>query len=164
MDKFLVLLFLCSLIGCSTGQLPYRWVGDITHDPGLDKTDFLLCHREKDVRQYFNMSQGMMFEGEKSAIVGFFDKNFKPVDIQESGWLRIRFIVNCKGQSGRFRMLESDENYKERPFDKKISGQIFFLTQQLSGWKILYDDKDAVDYYQYLIFKIKDGRIVKILP
>ncbi|MBK6364630.1 MAG: hypothetical protein IPF52_14505 [Saprospiraceae bacterium] len=40
MDKFLVLLFLCSLIGCSTGQLPYRWVGDITHDPGLDKTDF----------------------------------------------------------------------------------------------------------------------------
>ena len=54
MDKFLVLLFLCSLIGCSTGQLPYRWVGDITHDPGLDKTDFLLCHREKDVRQYFN--------------------------------------------------------------------------------------------------------------
>jgi hypothetical protein len=164
MDKFLVLLFLCGLMGCSTGQPPYRWVGDIIHDPDSDKTDFLLCNREKDVRQYFNLNKWIEFEGEKSAIVAFFEKNFKPVNNLESGWIRIRFIVNCKGQSGRFRILESDEKYKERPFDKKISAQLFALTQQLTGWKILYDDKDAVDYYQYLIFKIKDGRIEKILP
>ncbi len=164
MDRFFILLFFCGLLGCSSGQPPFRWVGDIDPNPKLDNPNFLLCHSENDVRQYFNMSKGLSFEGEKPAIIRYFEKNYKPVDVLESGWIRVRFIVNCKGQSGRFRMLESDENYKERPFDKKISNQIFTLTTQLSGWKILEEKSEAVDYYQYLLFKIKDGQIVKILP
>ena len=61
-------------------------------------------------------------------------------------------------------MIEADENYRERPFDKQISQQLLALTQSLKGWKIITFEDNPVDYYQYLVFKIQDGNIEKIMP
>jgi len=38
------------------------------------------------------------------------------------------------------------------------------ITKSLSGWKILPNDEAPTDYYQYLIFKIKNGEIIEIMP
>lgn len=168
MKYFFILALTLSLYSCATekttGQKYLRWVGDIEHNPEIDDKNFVLCHGENNFRQYFNMSQGMQYEGEKTAIVNYFKEKYKPVNIQESGWVRIRFIVNCQGKSSRFRMIEADENYRERPFDKQISQQLLSLTQSLKGWKIITFEDEPVDYYQYLVFKIQDGNIEKIMP
>ncbi|TAF33013.1 MAG: hypothetical protein EAZ57_07130 [Cytophagales bacterium] len=141
-----------------------RWVDDIAHDAKLDGKKSHLCNDENSSIQYFNPTLGLQYEGEKTAIENTFYKKYKPVKVLESGWIRVRFIVNCKGEAGRFRVIESDENYTPRPFSPIITTQILKITKSLKGWKPLqYQDRPA-DYYQYVIVKIKNGNIEKILP
>ncbi|MBX2871091.1 MAG: hypothetical protein KTR30_03300 [Saprospiraceae bacterium] len=161
----LALLFL--LVNCATDKDKpryLRWVGDIEADTEMDGDTFQLCYSEARVKQYFNFSQGLQYEGEKTAIVETFRSNYKAVEVPQSGWIRIRFIVNCKGQSGRFRMTGSDTAYQEQVFDKKISDQLLSITQSLNAWKPLPDLEDPRDYYQYLTFKIENGALKEILP
>ncbi len=157
------ILVSCNSVDKNSQTYP-RWVGDIAHDPQIDGEHFQPCHGDDHIYQYFNMQGGLHFEGEKIAVERYFLKKYQPVKTNQSGWIRVRFIVNCKGETGRFRMLESDENYQERPFDEKISKQLLTLSKALKGWKIQTKDDEPVDYYQYLIFKIKNGEIEKVMP
>ena len=144
---------------------PYlRWVGDIEHDKKEDKADFFLCH-EQGAYQYFNFSEGLQYEGEKRAIENAYSKHYRPVtNNQQKGLLRIRFLVNCKGDTDRFRIIGMDENYQPQVFDKAITNQLIDIAKQLDGWKVLYDRDAPRDYYQYLIFKLENGVIKEILP
>lgn len=166
--RYLVFYFLTIIFSCSiekkTEQKYLRWVGDIEGDKNEEKNGFNVCYGDENIRQYFNMGEDLQFEGEKSNLVNYFVNHYKPVVINQSGWIRVRFIVNCHGESGRFRMIESDEDYKERPFDNRISKQLFELTKSLRGWKVLKFKDEPVDYYQYIIFKINNGNIEKIMP
>lgn len=147
-------------------EYPPRHIGDIEFDPKLDNPDFKLCNEEK-IYQYFNIGQSILYNGEKIALEKEFFEKYKPeIAKSESGLVRIRFIVNCKGETGRFRILGADENYKEKEFDKSITSQLLQITKELNNWGRLFDQEkqEGWDYYQYLIFKIEDGQIVKILP
>lgn len=141
-----------------------RWIGDIPGDPTIDDAEFKLCRGDKHVMQYFNMGEGLQYEGEKIQLVRQFEENFAPIDVPQSGWIRIRFIVNCAGKTGRFRLMESDQNYKEQTFDSRITDQLLTITKSLDGWEVLSENDQPVDYYQYLVFKIEDGQIKEILP
>ena len=139
-------------------------VGDIEHDPTLDDPNFTLCD-EKNTKQYHNLNYDMQYEGEKYAINKTFLAQYKPLKkSKDSGMVRIRFIVNCKGHSGRFRMISAGYDYKEKQIDKAITDQLMSITKGLTGWKKLSDKRGPKDYYQYLVFKITDGQIKEILP
>lgn len=60
---------------------------------------------------------------------------------KDSGMVRIRFIVNCKGQPGRFRMISAGYDYKEKQLDKAITDQLMSITKGLSGLEEL--DKES---------------------
>jgi hypothetical protein len=147
---------------------PYlRWVGDIEFDAESDNSDFQLCYSDKDIRQYFNFSKGVQYKGEKPAIIQYFMENYQAVSSKKSGLLRIRFIVNCKGETGRFRIMSMNADYQPMDFEPQISNQILKLTKQMEGWlPIEMDQMDnmKLDYYQYLIFKIHNGKIIEIMP
>ena len=141
-----------------------RWVGDSVYDPKLDDSEFEICRGENWVRQYFHYEDSFSFEGEKTAVVDHFMGQFKSVDSNESGWIRIRFIVNCKGETGRFRLTSSNNSYKPYRFDDRINYQLLNLTKSLRGWKVQDMKGITQDYYQYLVFKIENGQITEILP
>lgn len=141
-----------------------RWVGDISHDPVKDSETFALCNGELYTYQYFNDSNGMEYEGEKIAIINTFDFEYNLSIKNETGRVRIRFIVNCKGEAGRYRVLGMDENYKEKIFDSQITDELLRITKSLKGWKTKQISGKEIDYYQYLVFKLKDGQIEEILP
>ncbi len=167
-SKPLSLLFVfIALTSCSTEkeQSKYlRYVGDIEADTQLDDPAFKLCNDEVFLKQYFNFSQGLQYEGEMLKIKEQFELAYVPVEVNESGWVRIRFVVNCRGESGRFRMICSDEHYESREFDSRITDQLMSITKSLDGWKPLPDSENPDEYYQYLIFKIENGDIIEILP
>lgn len=141
-----------------------RWVGDIAVDERLDKASFQTCNGEN-VAQYFNFSNGLEYKGEKKALSQIFQEKYTPIsDDSQTGLIRIRFIVNCKGKTGRFRLIASDENYQSKEFDKAITDQLMAITQSLDGWSLQPDAENPQDYYQYLIFKIEQGNITEILP
>jgi hypothetical protein len=70
------------------------FVGDIPFDNKIDKKDFYLCD-EHNIPEYFEF-EGDYYIGEKIAIEKEFKKQYKPCSSQ-SGLVRIRFVVNCKG-------------------------------------------------------------------
>lgn len=163
--KQLVLLLI--FLSCTTSLFSQqtRWVDDILPDSLLDDPAFRICNNEDQVIQYFNNGKGMEYEGDKPALTDVFHKQYKPVvSIGQTGFIRIRFIVNCNGEPGRFRMLCSDLNYLPVQFDTKITDQLLAITKSLKGWKPKLWKESKVDYYQYLLFKIKDGNLIAILP
>jgi hypothetical protein len=167
-----VLLFLYTLLwsGCRSTEhnkqsVPtyLRNVGDIAYDPTLDKEDFELCNSD-DIKQYHNFLKGLRFKGEKIALERVFQKRYAHSRLEESGWIRIRFVVNCKGQTGRFRLLSANFAYEEMEFSHSITRQIVEITRGLDGWEILPNEDTPSDYYQYLVFKIEAGQITAIMP
>ncbi|HNP54087.1 MAG TPA: hypothetical protein PKK69_05705 [Ferruginibacter sp.] len=157
------LLFLSNSYGQTPASYP-AYVGDIAFDSTQDHRENNPCFDWR-VFQYFNDGNGMEFEGEKPAIERSFAAQYKsPLLEGETGLVRIRFLVNCKGQTDRFRIIAMDENYQEKTFAISITDQLLAITQSLKGWKIKKIRGFAVDYYQYLIFKLENGQLKEILP
>jgi len=139
-------------------------IGDIEFNKEIDKENFELCF-EKHIFQYFNNSGGLEYEGEKLAIEKEFTEKYKSEIIKnETGLIRINFVVNCKGKTDRFRLISMGENYEEKVFVKSITEQLMSIIKSLKGWKGKKYKEREIDYYQYLIFKIENGQLKEILP
>ena len=162
---FLLLIFIYN--SCSTprndGELAH-FVGDIYADAEQDDPQFMLCDDQEEVFQYFNFSRGMQIKGEKKALDRYIKTQFKNTKASDNGYVRVRFIVNCKGETGRFRLLVSDLQFKEASLSKELTSQLMQITKGIKGWQIIYHDGKNRDYYQYLTFKIVNGDIKEILP
>lgn len=141
-----------------------RWIGDISFDESKDSKKFVLCNDESQTYQYFNDSNGLEYDGEKISIISTFNSEYHIYKKDETGLIRIRFMVNCKGETGRFRVLGMDDNYKAKNFNLTITSELLRITKSLTGWKSKIINGRPIDYYQYLIFKLENGKIVEILP
>ena len=167
MKQFLLITILLSaLYSCgqqSQSATDYpEHVGDIAFDATLDDPNFKICN-EKGIAQYYNFG-GVRFKGEKPKITEHF-QNYKEIQAPgETGYITIRFIVNCEGKTGRFRIQEMDNDYKAKSFRKEIHDQLLSLTKSLDGWVIAINQGYLFDYYQYLTFKIEDGKLIEIMP
>ncbi len=82
--------------------------------------------------------------------------------------VRIRFLVNCAGEAGRFEVLELDPNYQKRPFDRRITDQLLTIcrTELSRGWLPGSDSgsEGTFDYVQLITFRLRDGAITEIFP
>lgn len=161
--SILLLIFSCKSREVNTERYP-PMVGDITFDQQMDDPDFKVCN-ENQVLQYYNFNKGLQYKGEKAAINQHFNAGLKNKSLLgESGFLTIRFIVNCEGNTGWFRTEGMDKDYEEKEFNKELVDEILKLTKQLDGWVIGTIDTHPLDYYQYLTFKIVDGKLIEIMP
>jgi hypothetical protein len=141
-----------------------NYVGDIEFNAEIDSKDFELCNAKRTF-QYFNIGEGLEYDGEKWALEKEFATKYKSeIAKNETGLIRINFVVNCKGKTDRFRIIAMDENYHEKVFNKSITEQLMSITKNLTGWKSKKYEEIGIDYYQYLIFKIENGQLKAILP
>ena len=158
--KFLLLMFFPILFSCQTEKISKLTsnVGDIEFDEKLDDKNFKLCNTSQ--LQYFNLNKELQYEGEKLAIIENFEQLNLETDAKSNGYITIRFIVNCEGKTNRFRVQQFNAEYKEFSFDKNFVNEILEFTKNLNGWQNL----EKRDYYQYLTFKIENGKVTEILP
>lgn len=161
---FVLLFYLCiQLISCAQSPKT-RWVDDIVPDAKLDG-GFTLCNKEEEAIQYFNDGKGFEYTGGKYTLDSIIFSGFKQVDLPSAtGLIRIRFMVNCRGESGRFRLIGMDPAYQEKSFDRSVTDQLLSVTKSLNGWPPKQWKNTSVDYYQYLIFKLERGKLIQILP
>lgn len=163
-------------------------VGEIVFDPSVDDVKFTKCNEDSPY-QYYNIFNGFQYNGEKFEILKLWkntenavsektDKKetkeisflrFKKADnnitpSKNSGYITIKFLINCEGKSGLFRVQQTDENYNETTFDKAIVNKILNFVKNLNGWVHGEYEGKKVDYYQYLTFKIESNEIKEILP
>ena len=165
MKNSFFLVILAPLLACNSvtrvDELP-RHIGIIEYDPKIDTIEFEVCNEES-VYPYFH-HKGLSYEGEKPAMVSSYERLFRPSDEQESGYITIRFIVNCKGEAGRFRMIQMDKNYELKKFSDEMPMQLYDITKSLEGWDVLERDNKSYDYVRYLTFKINNGVLKDIMP
>lgn len=171
MRIYVLILSILLITSCNSNEieppdrLEYkRWVGDIETDELSDADDFKLCNDESQVYQYFNDGNGLQYEGEKISIIETFKDQYSEQEVGQTGLLRIRFIVNCEGVAGRFRLLGMDDDFKFKKFSNTISNELLRITKTLKNWQPKKVESQPIDYYQYLVFKLQDGRIIEILP
>ena len=140
-------------------------VGDIIFDEKIDDVNFKKCISDDQFMfQYYNDSKGFQYKGEKYEI----EKKLKSLNLKslkkENGYITIRFLVNCEGKTGWFRMQQMNEDYKKYVFDEKLSNQLLIFTKSLNGWIPKEIEEKKIDYYQYLTYKIENGQVSEILP
>lgn len=163
--KIICLINLLLLFSCRTQESKYpEQVGDIQFDSKLDDPNFEACNAS-DIVQYSMFNKGFQYTGEKYEIIKVFDKEYRPVNRKgETGYITIRFIVNCKGNTGLFRIESMNKDYMPKTFSPDIVQQLLSITKSLHGWPIGMHDGISYDYHQYLTFKIENGVIKEILP
>ena len=137
-------------------------IGLIPHDPRIDTLDFQVCN-ENQIYPFFH-HRNVSFKGEKRALVDEIMSKFESTTSGEEGYITIRFVVNCDGISGRFRMIQMDDSYQFKTFSEDLRNQIYGITTSLEGWDVMKIEEVSYDYVRYLTYKIKDGAVTDILP
>lgn len=171
--KLLIPLSLFSLVCSAQKYVPEnnQDVGNIVFDPKIDDPNFKVCNPGKSY-QYYYFSDGLSYKGEKYEILKLWKQTQKPtLNSNETGYISIRFLVNCEGKTGLFRIQQFNSNYEEVSFDTDLVNLTLNFVKKLSGWNTLvykgnnpeYKGK-SFDYYQYLTFKIEQGVVTEILP
>jgi len=165
--KYLIIVLVLFSFQSSLAQNNYMNVGDIQFNASIDNKDFKVCD-ENNIKQYYSRYSSdnpAGYKGEKRNIEQPFLKAYKyPISKNQTGYITIRFLVNCHGESDRFRVEEMDFKYNSKVFNSKISSQLLNITKQLKDWIPRNGNNQNYDFYQYLTFKIKSGQIIKILP
>jgi hypothetical protein len=85
---------------------------------------------------------------------------------QGEGYITFRFIVDCTGKPmKKVEVLQTDNAYKKIHFDKNLVNELFSFFETLDKWKIVKTkDGNPYAYYSFLTFKIKNGKVVNIIP
>lgn len=73
-------------------------------------------------------------------------------------------MINCEGQTGRFRMEQLNKDYQPYQFKDDISQQLLRLVKAMKDWQPSRHKEIVFDTIFYLTFKIVNGKPVDILP
>lgn len=145
-----------------------RNVGDIDFDKLVDNVAFSKCNENYSF-QYYNIFNGFQYKGEKYEILKLWretnnlKKNNSDSQIKD-GYITIRFLINCNGKAGLFRIQQMDKDYNETSFNITLVNMLMNFVKNLDGWMVGEHNGVKVDYYQYLTFKIENGIVTEILP
>jgi hypothetical protein len=89
----------------------------------------------------------------------------KPADFKQSGFLTIKFIVNCRQELCCFHTYQMDENYQPMNFDEGVKTQLIAFIKNLNGWKsATLESGESTNYRYYLNFVIKNGEFKRVSP
>jgi hypothetical protein len=163
-------LFLISLCGCTSTQQPLtnihkensRLVYHIQPDDTLDEMHFTLCNVNTAYPYY---GTELSPQRDKRELIKYFKEGYRaPTKSTESGFISIRFMVNCYGMPGRYRVLQFDKHYQPVTFDSSVTSQLLNLTKGVKDWVPKTFETVTYDSYCYFLFKIENGKLTDILP
>lgn len=114
---------------------------------------------------YFTYKRGRLYN-----IRQIVEREYKPINQPgQSGLIRFRFVVNCKGEAGQFEILEVNENYEKCAFNPQITNQLLMICRdKLTDWEAGQPtgepNQEPVDTFCLLTFRLKNGLITEIFP
>ncbi len=99
-------------------------------------------------------------------IKNYFFTNYRVVSGRDNnGIVKIRFHVNCEGESGNFEVENYGLDYKEVKLSEEINRQLLELTKQIGQWVPAKDsDGETVNSHKFYAFRVEKGQITDILP
>ena len=123
---------------------------------------FELCSGEK--RPYYYPS--LKYKGDFYEIKKHYYSNYKTIEsLNNNGIVKIRFNINCKGESGNYFLETYNMDYKSILMSENITKQLLNLTKDLNDWIPAYNvDGNSINSHKFFAFKIVKGVLTDILP
>jgi hypothetical protein len=137
-------------------------VAYIDPETALLNDGFKVCN-EFWILDYYNPERARYSEG-KNGLRTFILGTYENRNYTDSGYLNIRFVINCKGEPGRYTIHENDLDLEPHQFSANLKQQLFELTTKLKKWKPNFTQGENRDSYMYISYKIEHGEITEILP
>jgi len=83
-----------------------------------------------------------------------------------SGYITFRFLIDCEGKPyPKTRVLQTDEQYSNCYFNKNLVNELYAFLKTLDKWKIAKSkDGNTFSYKAFITFKIKNGKVINIIP
>lgn len=129
-----------------------------------DDSDFTICGLEESIMDYYNLDPSAQYIDRKGEMRRLILDQFDKSKLQgQSGMLTFRFVVNCKGEAGRFVVNGVDSDFQKKEFSKETINHLLKILQGLGSWQDL-GGKEEKDAYVYITFKIENEEISDILP
>jgi hypothetical protein len=128
-------------------------------------SDFAPCNDKGQIYDYYNGDPDARFLKGKRGLWEVFNQQVDPALLgRESGYLTFRFIINCVGETGWFVTEEADLDFNIKAFPEATVSHLFEIVRKLNDWQPAISREEAIDVYAYLTLKMKDGKIIEILP
>lgn len=158
-----VLLLAISAEKAIAQQTFSRHVGELHYDSTRDDPDFHICDTMRILEYYNTRSYYLDHKKEinRYLLEGF---NSRPEWGDQTGYVTVRFIINCKGESGCFRLLQLDSAYQPIAFKKPLAEALQQLVESLGEWEPAKIRGSLYDSYQYITFRLRKGKIISIAP
>jgi hypothetical protein len=83
-----------------------------------------------------------------------------------SGYITFRFMIDCEGKFlPKTQVLQTDEKYAFFYFEKGLVNELFNFLKTLNKWRVARSTEgNTYSYKAFLTFKIKDGKVINIIP
>lgn len=83
-----------------------------------------------------------------------------------SGYITLRFTIDCQGKmTKKVQVLQTDEQYKNYHFDIAFVNEIYLFLKTLDKWIVAEPlPGKRFSYITFITFKIKNGKIINIIP
>lgn len=135
----------------------------INPDEALLNDGFKICN-ENYIFQYYNQSQILPYINGKNGFRKYINENYENRNYSDSGYLNIRFIINCEGKAGRFIVHENNLDLEPQAFHSELKNQLINLTTSIKKWQPIFLYEENRDAYMYVSYRIENGEITEIIP
>ncbi len=137
---------------------------DVSYTPfneNLDNPDFRVCD-STDIRSGRNRLKyiGGIEKLEKDICNSY---KVKTAYKSFSGFIVIRFIVNCKNRRGRYRVQSLDYNFSPKNASSDIADYVMKLIKGLNQWEKSTSSDPETEYSKFINIRIENGQIKHIL-
>lgn len=145
---------------------PKKRTGYINPAKTLDQNvNFSLCGKELDITDYYNSEPDGGFFPDKRAFLSSFQQNVDTAFFEGlSGYLTFRFVINCKGEAGRYTTEMASLDFKPADFPQNLVQNLFDFLKTRKEWATTDLNEKATDTYFYVTFKFNHGKLESILP
>ena len=151
----------------SVENKPYKnYIGYIDQNNSLLNNKFKLCGDGFIQKTYNGAGLEAYYISKKHFRDQVVEKFNKKNKYNDSGYLNFRFLVNCEGNAGWFEIIEMNLDLVESPLNKNLVYELLAFTSNSKHWNILKYKKDNTpyNYYNYISYRIENGKITEIIP
>ncbi len=124
--------------------------------------DFQRCSDQLPIGFYHSTAPHIYKNG-KPTFKRHIDNNYKSTGFSDTGYLNLRFLIDCEGDLGDLEVNELNADLELTDLSDGMVDQLVALTMQSTNWASL-EKKEPRDLYMYIIFKLENGKVVEILP
>ena len=136
-------------------------VGDIAFDAKTDNPKFQFCNPNFVLQGYELKTSA---DESRAWISDQLKQKFKfnPTWKEQTGFVTVRFAVNCFGLTDRFRSMGVSAKLISIEFQPALTEYLIKLVREIK-WPVQTHRLQAVDYYEDVTFKIVKGELKEAL-